>query len=269
MSCQAARDTASASGIEPWKRAYCTAFKNTIQVQDKRDSQRVFNRFVKTTDEECEAIIQAREAECVQYDNDPRSEKFKKMDFQGCVKYRESVSTIITELQTTVSNNLGQAAHACEEAMFLVCKNTLCPTWLALSEEPQADCDTLCSDAGSNLWAPKVWDCESMEDWNECIDSHWDSEGKQVKFAEVPESNTAIVALMREQLLKCICVSRTKNNNFCYTDNPSNRVKLQRGEKWCQYDRTSKWKTLKEADQEKYQQLFQPECDEFPFQIEE
>jgi len=247
--------------LEPWQRKYCLLHAKKLPRDPKGQNDVSTYVAVALSDEECDVLIQQKLADCEAFD--ALDDGKKPFSGHSCKEFRTQVALIHEQLAAKHNVDLGLAAKACEAALFQVCEASIGPTWCALGANKDHECTPagVCSVAGEHLWGAGEWNCQPTESWAACV-------GRTRAELNAKGQLTAVQALMREQVLKCICVSKQIDNAHCYGDE-GNKVALHAGEKWCQWDRTQEWTVMKERALDEYKQLWQPECEEFPYHVVE
>merc|ERR1719329_913582 len=101
-----------------------------------------------------------------------------------------------------------------------------------MTEKEDCDCESMCDAASSGSFGNREIDCltEDGKKIDHCLEKHYKkmkSEGK------APE----LEALLREHIVKCVCVNRQENTHDCYSGSQG----IPKGKPWCEFDGTPSW----------------------------
>eukprot|EP00747_Dinoflagellata_sp_TGD_P023354 gnl/TRDRNA2_/TRDRNA2_129749_c0_seq2.p1 gnl/TRDRNA2_/TRDRNA2_129749_c0~~gnl/TRDRNA2_/TRDRNA2_129749_c0_seq2.p1 ORF type:complete len:232 (+),score=33.46 gnl/TRDRNA2_/TRDRNA2_129749_c0_seq2:262-957(+) len=130
-------------------------------------------------------------------------------------------------------SSIKEAVHKCEPEVTSVCRNSACPT-KNLIKRTKDDCEGLCETAVfETAFHTGELECDEGESMEAC---------KYRKFKALKSQfrDPILEALVREHLLKCVCVTRDPDNRVCY----EGTLGLKQGQKWCEWHDAPSWRKL-------------------------
>jgi len=183
----------------------------------------------------CKKKIQDEEAWCQKMAKSKN--KFEKSNDKRCPRFNEDKSRAGglkgSGKKAQHQGAVAKAAAACEPEVQRVCRETHCPTYSALTKKSAAACSKTCADVARSMWNTGSMQCDPKKSFAECEKTLQ----QQLKSAgRVPE----LEALLREQLLKCICVTRSADTRTCY----EGTMGIPKGKTWCEFENTPSWRKL-------------------------
>merc|ERR1719265_2440920 len=93
----------------------------------------------------------------------------------------------------------------------------------------------MCDAASSKSFANREINCldEKGEKIEKCVEKFY---AKLRSKGKAPE----LAALLREHVVKCVCVNRQDDTSDCYSGSQG----IPKGKKWCEFDGTPSWQKL-------------------------
>lgn len=144
-----------------------------------------------------------------------------------------------------VTGSVRKVAQLCEPDVHRVCREASCPTYARITHKlDEHTCNEVCDQVTTSMWGTGELHCDD-EDFDDCTGR---LHSKLRIAGRVPE----LEALVRDHLLKCICINRLDNAEFC---------SAEPGQKWCQFDGTPSWKRLL-SQSSSNDQIVEPTCED-------
>jgi len=156
---------------------------------------------------------------------------------EGCRTFFAEKEDIMYQLDNPPPQTIKNAVKACEPEALRVCIQSTCPTFCALTDADCAGdaCKSICETQGHAMWKTGAIECEKDQAWGKCMADHVEKLKKAGRFH-------ALEAISREHLLKCVCVSRLKDdgNGICHQGSQG----IQFPQKWCEFNKSPSWQQL-------------------------
>lgn len=197
-------------------------FRKALKLQEKCDQE--------TIEEVCESFFTklAAATSRVKYGQLFYSEKRV-----WCKRYNAVKEDVIYEAEHPKPRTIKKAAQACEPMAWKNCVAVTCPTFCALKNDKNCDCKKMCKNTFQKMWKTGSIGCAPPNSWGKCLDEH---RAQLEKEDRIPE----LEAISREHILKCVCVSRLKNDDMCYTGSQG----ITPGQRWCDFNKNPSWRRL-------------------------
>lgn len=211
-------------------------------------------------EDNCKTFALEREADCLAHFDAmvaaPNQVQYGILRFSGkttmCTTLFSIKEDVLYDEQNLPAQTIKLAAKACGTKSMDVCVAATCPTYCALKKRDDCDCKTLCNETSKKMWGTGSIQCSDDNKWSECIDAH---HSKLKEDGRIPE----LEAIFREHTLKCVCVSRLKDDSMCYQGSQG----ITPGQKWCEFNKNPSWQLLLKSEKPaawKSDWLNEPKC---------